>query len=73
MTTIEKAAKGMVSVEVLQGRLRLRWRQGGKRYTLSLGIPDSTVNRTVAQQKASQIQLDIISGNFDPTLNSSLD
>lgn len=68
MTTIKKAAKGTVSVEVWQGRLRLRWRQGGKRYTLSLGLPDSKVNRTVAQQKASQIQLDIISGNFDQTL-----
>lgn len=68
MATIEKAAKGTVSVEVFQGRLRLRWRQGSKRYTLSLGLPDSKVNRTVAQQKASQVQLDIISGNFDPTL-----
>jgi integrase len=68
MATIEKAAKGTVSVEVFEGRLRLRWREGGKRYTLSLGLPDSKVNRTVAQQKANQIQLDIISGNFDSTL-----
>lgn len=68
MGAVEKATKGTVSMEVFQGRLRLRWRQGSKRYTLSLGLPDSKVNRTVAQQKAHQIQLDIISGNFDPTL-----
>lgn len=68
MVTTQRSAKGTVSVEVFQERLRLRWRQGGKRYTLSIGLPDSKVNRTVAQQKASQIQLDLISGNFDPTL-----
>ena len=68
MVTTQRSAKGTVSVEVFQERLRLRWRQSGKRYTLSIGLPDSKVNRTVAQQKASQIQLDLISGNYDTTL-----
>lgn len=31
-------------------------------------MPDSQINCTVAYQKARQIELDIVSGNFDPTL-----
>jgi integrase len=66
--TRKKAFKGTVSVEEFQGRLRLRWRFESKRYTLSIGLPDSKVNRKVAQQKATAIELDMASGNFDPTL-----
>ncbi|NJR65803.1 MAG: hypothetical protein HC772_11505 [Leptolyngbyaceae cyanobacterium CRU_2_3] len=33
-----------------------------------MGLPNTPVNRTFTQQKASQIELDIISGNFDDTL-----
>lgn len=33
-----------------------------------MGLPDSRVNRLVAQQKATQIELDVASGNFDSTL-----
>jgi integrase len=35
---------------------------------MALGIPDTAVNRSVAQIKASQIQLDVASGNFDSSL-----
>ena len=35
---------------------------------MAIGLPNSSVNRIVAQRKASQIELDIISGNFDATL-----
>jgi integrase len=66
--TGKKASKGTVSVEEFQGRLRLRWRFEGKRYALSIGLPDSKVNRKVAQQKATMIELDMASGNFDQTL-----
>ncbi|ACK72317.1 putative integrase [Gloeothece citriformis PCC 7424] len=66
--TGKKASKGTVSIEEFQGRLRLRWRFEGKRYVLSIGLPDSKVNRKVAQQKATVIELDIASGNFDATL-----
>ncbi|MBW4638289.1 MAG: site-specific integrase [Gloeocapsa sp. UFS-A4-WI-NPMV-4B04] len=31
-------------------------------------MPDSQINCTVAHHKATQIELDIVSGNFDPTL-----
>ncbi|MDX2273153.1 MAG: DUF3596 domain-containing protein [Cyanobacteriota bacterium] len=64
-----KSPKGVVAVEAFQSRLRLRWRHDGKRYTLSIGLPDSKVNRQVATQKAMQIELDMASGNFDSTLS----
>ena len=35
---------------------------------MSVGLPDSIINRKVAAQKAQQIELDMLSGNFDPTL-----
>ncbi|MGB3788401.1 MAG: tyrosine-type recombinase/integrase [Phormidesmis sp.] len=60
--------QGFVSIENHHGRLRLRFRYEGKRRAIAVGLPDSAVNRIVAQQKASQIELDIASGNFDPTL-----
>ena len=68
LTSAKRSPKGTVAVEAFQGRLQLRWRYENKRYALSMGFPDSKVNRTVAQQKASQIELDIVSGNFDSTL-----
>lgn len=62
-------AKGEVRVEAYSGRLRLRWSHRGRRYCLSIGLPDSVINRKVAAQKAQQIELDILSENFDPSLN----
>jgi integrase len=63
-----KSGRKLVKVENDDGRLRLRWTHHGKRYAIAVGLPDTAVNRTFAQQKASQIELDIISGNFDSTL-----
>lgn len=63
-----RTIKSAVKVEDDDGRLRLRFSHNGKRYALALGLPQSAVNQLVAQQKAAQIELDIISGNFDPTL-----
>jgi integrase len=63
-----KASKGSVVVESFKDRLRLRWRVAGKRYCLSLGLPDTPESRMLAELKARQIELDTISGNFDPTL-----
>lgn len=57
-----------VRVNIDRGNLRLRWTIAGQRYTLSLGLPDSPVNRKVAESAALTIDLDILSGNFDPTL-----
>lgn len=60
--------KSLVKIENDEGRLRLRFTHGGKRYALAIGLPDSKMNRLVAAQKAAQIELDIASGNFDATL-----
>jgi integrase len=59
----------LVKIENDDRRLRLRFTYAGKRYALAIGLPDSRVNRLVAQQKAAQIELDIASGNFDFTLS----
>lgn len=68
-TPQQKASKGSVQVIISNGRLQLRFRYGGKRHYLSLGLPDSKINRKAAEAKARQIELDIVSGNFDATFN----
>ena len=70
MTKAAKVQKGTVSVTADRGRLRLGWRYQGKRYFLFIGLPDTATNRRVADAKASQIELDIMSGHFDPTLRA---
>ncbi|MEG4802068.1 tyrosine-type recombinase/integrase [Microcoleus sp. ARI1-B5] len=60
--------KGSVNIEVFKDRLRLAWSWQGKRFWLYIGLPDTIVNRKAASMKASQIELDIASGNFDPSL-----
>jgi len=67
-TPTGKAFKGTVSVENFRNRLRLRFRYKGKQHTLSIGLPDTKENRKLAESKARQIELDIVSGNFDSTL-----
>jgi integrase len=64
----KKASKGTVVVQVFKECLRLVWSYLGKRYYLYIGLPDSKINRTVAEQKARQIEGDMATGNFDPTL-----
>ena len=60
--------KGEVSIEGVDGWLRLRWRHQGKRRVMALGLRDDPINRMVANQRAAQIRLDILSGHFDETL-----
>lgn len=63
-----KAFKGTVQVINSHGWLQLRFSFGDKRHYLSMGLVNTPVNRKAAEAKARQIELDIISGNFDPTL-----
>jgi integrase len=58
-----------VHVEVRNGWLKLRWSHQGRRYDLALGLPDGSLNRQIAERKASEIEIDITTENFDPTLN----
>jgi integrase len=64
----KKAPKGTVSVQVFKDRLRLCWSYCGKRYFLYIGLPDSKVNQVIAEQKARQIEGDMATANFDPSL-----
>jgi len=60
--------KGAVNVEVFKDRLRLAWSWQGKRFWLYIGLPETTINRKAAEIKARTIELDMTSGNFDPSL-----
>jgi integrase len=64
-----KTQKGTVAIEDRDKRLHLRWSFAGDRYCLSLGLNYNKINLKVAQQIASKIELDILSGNFDPSLD----
>lgn len=63
-----RTPKGEVSVTNKDGWVQLRWRYQGKRCYLSPGLPYDPINLKVAEQRAAQIRLDILSGNYDPTL-----
>lgn len=67
-----KSPKGSVTVSSVRGNLRLRFPRGlwndKKQVYLSLELADNLQNRKAAEIKAKQIELDILSGHFDPTL-----
>jgi integrase len=69
-----KSQSGKVEIIVQSDRLRLRWTWikplggNGSRYVLPLGLPDTVVNRKVAQAKAQIIEQDLATNHFDPTL-----
>ena len=60
--------KGSVNIEVFKDRLRLAWSWEGKRFWLYIGLPDTPPSRKVAEIKARTIELEMGSGNFDPSL-----
>jgi hypothetical protein len=64
-----RAKKGTVQIKVSNDRLQLVFSRQGQRYYLSTGLAESPVNRKAAERKAKQIELDLVSGNFDPSLN----
>jgi integrase len=64
----QKTLKGSVSVNVKDDWLRLRWRHSGKRYELRPGLVDNRQNRVFADRLARSIEIDLLSGHFDPTL-----
>jgi integrase len=59
-----------VTIENLEGRLRLRWTcpETGKRKNLALGVDNSTTGRAYAQTIKAQIENDAKFGYYDPTL-----
>lgn len=67
-THTSKASKGTVQVITSHDRLQLRFRFAGKRHYVSLGLSDNKANRKLAELKAREIELDVLSGHFDQTL-----
>lgn len=67
-TSSHKSIKGSVVVLNSHNRLQLRFRFGGKRHYLSLGLSDTLVNRRFAELKAAEIEQDILKEKFDITL-----
>jgi len=68
MQAQERHSKGTVAIIVSNNRLQLRFNYLGKRQYLSLGFSDTQTNRKLAEMRARQIELDILSGNFDVSL-----
>lgn len=62
-----KSSKGSVSITEYKGRIRLRWRHEGKRYSLNLSIWNQ-LNLLQAKKTTLQIEQDIITGCFDSSL-----
>jgi integrase len=67
-TPTGKASKGTVQILNSNGRLQLRFRAASKRHYISLGLADTAPNRKLAEMKAREIELDMLSGHFDQTL-----
>ena len=68
----DRQSKGTVSVEVFQGRLRLRLpRQlfDGKQKYLTLGLSDTKINLKIVEAKAQETQTDIVLEQFDYALD----
>ena len=62
-----KSPKGAVSISEHKGRIRLRWRFDGKRYSFNLGSYDK-LNLKAAKKTVLQIELDMVNSQFDDTL-----
>jgi len=65
----QRRSKGTVQIKVSNSRLQLVFSWQGQRYYLSIGLPDTPLNRKGAERVARQIELDFVSGNFDPSLD----
>lgn len=63
-----KNQKGTVSITDYKGRIRLRWRHGGKRYSINLKAY-SELNLLHAKKVALQVEQDIVLGTFDSSLS----
>jgi integrase len=65
---MSRSCKGKVSISEQRGWLRLRWTFQKQRYEMSLHLPDTETSRALAQQRATIIEADMLSGQFDETL-----
>ncbi|MEM9449062.1 MAG: DUF3596 domain-containing protein [Cyanobacteria bacterium P01_E01_bin.6] len=68
-TKRQRKSKGTVQIKNSNGRLQLVFSWQGERFYMSVGLPDTSLNRKGADRIAKQIELDFVSGNFDPSLD----
>lgn len=59
---------GFVSIELIAGNYRLRWRALGRRFCLAVGKADTDAARIAAEARAQEINSDILFGRFDESL-----
>lgn len=64
--------KGQVAALNRGGNLVLRWRYQGRRFHHSLGLPYNALNLGVAETLRRRIEADIVTGDFDPSLEKYL-
>lgn len=64
-----KSPKGAVSITDYNGRIRLRWRHQGTRYSMSL-LAFTKANLLQARKLALKIEQDILLEVFDVSLRS---
>ncbi|SEW35718.1 integrase [Chitinophaga sp. YR573] len=64
----KKGKKGEISISNHRGRIMLRWRYNGERYPLSLPYDYCPENMHHATLKVAEINLDIMKGCFDTSL-----
>jgi integrase len=60
--------KANIWIDKKGNTLRLRWNYEGKRCQLSLGVRDDYAGQILANTKKTEIERDIFSGHYDPTL-----
>ena len=65
----QKAPKGEISITNFEGRIRLRWRLNGERYSFNLPFAYCPENMHYATVKVAEIKLNIMKGSFDSTLD----
>lgn len=63
-----KAPKGEISITNADGRIRLRWRYNGERYSLNLPFAHTPENLAHATVKIAELKLDMLRGTFDTSL-----
>ncbi|WP_121357055.1 site-specific integrase [Flavisolibacter nicotianae] len=63
-----KTPKGEISITNCEGRIRLRWRYAGERYSLNLPYYFNPENLHFANVKVAEIKLDILRRSFDTSL-----
>lgn len=71
-----RSPHGSVVVASREGRLMIRLPRkifGGRQKIIYLAIADTSVNRKIAAAKAQRIELDILTGYFDPSLSKYTD